>query len=100
MAVEGDAAAFDCVLAPCFTNWSCCCCRRRCIWLQCRCCLSCCCCRQLAHAAALLTTGAASLLPQNRMNKLESLRLEVDSRRRTVGKLGKKVGCSCCCACR
>jgi hypothetical protein len=28
---------------------------------------------------------------QNRMNKLESLRLEVDSRRRTVGKLGKKV---------
>ncbi len=29
---------------------------------------------------------------QNRMNKLESLRLEVDSRRRTVAKLGKKVG--------
>jgi len=26
------------------------------------------------------------------MNKLESLRLEVDSRRRTVAKLGKKVG--------
>ena len=25
------------------------------------------------------------------MNKLESLRLEVDSRRRTVGRLGKKV---------
>ena len=70
-----------------------------CIWLQCHCCLSCCCCRQLAHAAALLTAGAACLLPQNRMNKLESLRLEVDSRRRTVGKLGKKVGC-CCCACR
>ncbi|KAI7839758.1 hypothetical protein COHA_006562 [Chlorella ohadii] len=30
-------------------------------------------------------------LVQNRMNKLESLRLEVDSRRRTVAKLGKKV---------
>lgn len=30
-------------------------------------------------------------LVQNRMTKLESLRLEVDSRRRTVGKLGKKV---------
>lgn len=30
-------------------------------------------------------------LVQNRMNKLEALRLEVDSRRRTVAKLGKKV---------
>ena len=30
-------------------------------------------------------------LVQNRMSKLESLRLEVDSRRRTVAKLGKKV---------
>ncbi|PSC69221.1 TBC1 domain family member 2A [Micractinium conductrix] len=33
----------------------------------------------------------AYALVQNRMNKLESLRLEVDSRRRTVGRLGKKV---------
>lgn len=33
----------------------------------------------------------AYALVQNRMNKLESLRLEVDSRRRTVAKLGKKV---------
>jgi hypothetical protein len=30
-------------------------------------------------------------LVQNRMSKLEALRLEVDSRRRTVAKLGKKV---------
>lgn len=30
-------------------------------------------------------------LVQNRMTKLEALRLEVDSRRRTVAKLGKKV---------
>lgn len=30
-------------------------------------------------------------LVQNRMGKLEVLRLEVDSRRRTVAKLGKKV---------
>jgi hypothetical protein len=33
---------------------------------------------------------------QNRMNKLESLRLEVDSRRRTVARLGKKVGQGWC----
>lgn len=31
-------------------------------------------------------------LVQTRMKKLEVLRLEVDSRRRTVAKLGKKVG--------
>lgn len=40
----------------------------------------------------LLSLPLACHLPQNRMNKLESLRLEVDSRRRTVAKLGKKVG--------
>lgn len=33
----------------------------------------------------------AYALVQNRMNKLEALRLEVDSRRRTVAKLGKRV---------
>jgi hypothetical protein len=39
---------------------------------------------------------APSLAPreQSRMKKLEALRLEVDSRRRTVAKLGRKV-CLC-----
>lgn len=35
----------------------------------------------------------AYALVQNRMKKLESLRLEVDSRRRTVSHLGRKVDC-------
>ena len=35
----------------------------------------------------------AFALVNNRMKKLEALRLEVDSRRRTVGKLGRRVDC-------
>ena len=54
-------------------------------------------CRQPLLALTCPACSAPACLPaclpalQNRMNKLESLRLEVDSRRRTVGKLGKKV---------